>query len=395
MGRPKKKNGIEHPQPRVTVVREEEGDTDVLVGLVEDANSLRSVSIIQRTRLAAFVDHFQKVQRLRVSLDIAKAHLEIHSRRDPLTEALRKRVWPVEEWAADQLKELVMNHPTYKWWGRIHGISFVSMAQILGIIEGFGRFYEKDHFMIPASLIGGERAPMTVQLFDRDGNPTEQKDMVWVEGIERFTMPSKLRKFAGLVPGQRLEKGRVASYATNLKGALYRLATFSLLMKKKKYFQFFEAYREQKRTTLQANGVRILPTPKGKFCATCEEEKQVLKARFCPDCESPLTAKTEPEGIIWKQHFFLMCVVRVESLFLNHLWQVWRKEVGLPVVDPYPFTSFGGNHEVDSYIDAWKMVDYDQPQEPKFKFDRTEYMQSINEIMQLPPPQPNQQYADA
>lgn len=354
----------------VSLVVDDTPDGEQEVILAEDPTSLEEAvqveKYIKRSSLVTLTDHFEWLQNGRVGCDIRLAHLHLRQRTDPDTQEMRDMLKPLERRLKDKLSEAVVSHPTYDWWGRIEGISFLTMARILGAIDGFGRFYDVGDPMIPHNLIEPNRKPVTVQMFDEDGKPTAQKKVFWVEGIERFTTPGKLKKFAGLVPGQKLEEGKRAGYSTRLKGIMYRLATFSLLMKKKNYFNFFCEFRKEKLAKLISEGVKILPTPKGKWCLTCEEEKTVKSAKFCPDCDSPLQAKSEPDGVMYKIHFFLLCVNRVESLFLQHLWQVYRTAVGLPVVDPYPIAILG--HQ--GYIDAWQMATLKEPQEPKFSYTK-------------------------
>ena len=49
------------------------------------------------------------------------------------------------------------------------------------------------------------------------------------------------------------------------------------------------------------------------------------------------------------------------QLMLQHTWEVWRKGVGLPAPEPYPFTILQPPHDPSHKIGPWDMVDVKEP----------------------------------
>jgi len=320
----------------------------------EAAVKFDELSLQKLTRETSFVTlskAFLAVQKVRVGCDVGLAHLVKHGKTDSDREELRDRAKELEQWISRRLKDRITAHPTYPWWSRIEGISHLTMARVIGFIDGFGCFYEVGDALIPND--GKVRCPITVTIFDEEENPIGEKQMVWVEGIERLTTASKAKKYAGLVPGQEQEKGKKLSYNKKLKTTLWRLAVYSFLMKNGKYHDFYTMYKEHMLQRLTGRGIKILPTPKGKFCRVCNTEVEVKQAKYCPDCKSELGKKEEPEGIIWQGHFHMMCQRKMISLFVIHLWSVYREALGLPVREPYP-AEYLGHQQI---IRAWDMVD--------------------------------------
>ncbi len=99
--------------------------------------------------------------------------------------------------------------------------------------------------------------------------------------------------------------------------------------------------------------IKVLPTPKTRFCVGCNEEKGVKSARFCPKCGTELALKTEPPGFIWEGHVRQMCMRRMIKLFLDLLWAVWREAKDLPLRQPYAVEFLGHS----TIITPWDMVD--------------------------------------
>lgn len=321
----------------------------------EDAVKLDELSLQKLIHQNPFVmlsKAFMMVQKVRVGCDVGIAHLAKHGKTDPDREELGEKTKALEKWISRRLKDRITAHPTYPWWSRINGISHLTMARVIGFIDDFGCFYDVEDALIPND--GKAREPITVTVFDEEENPIGEKQVVWVEGIERFTTASKAKKYAGLAPGEGTgERGKPLSYNKKLKTTLWRLAVYSLLMKKNKYHEFYTMYKEHLLQRLTNRGIKVLPTPKGRFCRVCEMEVEVKKAKYCPECKSELGKKEEPEGIIWQGHFHMMCQRKMISLFVIHLWSVYREALGLPMREPYP-AEYLGHQQI---IYAWDMVD--------------------------------------
>lgn len=330
-------------------------DPVLLENSEEDTVKLDKLSLQKLTRENSFVTlskAFLAVQKVRVGCDVGISHLAKHGKTDSDREELGERAKALEKWISRRLKDRITAHPTYPWWSRIEGISHLTMARVIGFIDGFGCFYDVCDHLIPKD--GKAREPITVTIFDEEEKPIGEKQVVWVEGIERLITASKAKKYAGLVPGQEQEKNKTLSYNKKLKTTLWRLAVYSLLMKKNKYHEFYTMYKEHLLQRFTARGIKILPTPRGRFCRVCNTEVEVKKAKYCPDCKSELGKKEEPQGIIWQGHFHMMCQRKMVSLFVIHLWSVYREALGLPVREPYP-AEYLGHQEI---IRAWDMVDH-------------------------------------
>ncbi|MBI4149275.1 hypothetical protein HY491_02410 [Candidatus Woesearchaeota archaeon] len=300
-----------------------------------------------RTPLVVLSDAARAIERMRIMAQVRLKHLQRRGNACSYTAELLARAQALETWVDKTLADLVHHHPAAPWFSRVKGTGGEAIGKVLGYIQAFGRFYPPGDKMIPGYVA---REPVAV-LMPADGNPDklEERQMVWVEGIERFTTPSKLRKYAGLVPEQQRAAGRISSFNTDLRVMLFRLGV-SLLRANGKYAGFYGEYKSR---LSGREGIKVIPTPKGRWCPSCGESKSVKNARHCPDCGSELSLKTEPEGVMYQGHLHLMAHRRMMQLFLDHLWVVWRGALALPLRDPYPIEYLGHSR----FILPWDMVD--------------------------------------
>jgi hypothetical protein len=289
-----------------------------------------------------FADHAMKLEGMRVAAQVRLRHLERNRQTDEDTLELFRRAKELEDFVDGRLNYFVYGHPTAKWWQRVSGCHPQLMGKIIGEIELFGRFYEAGDPMIPRYV---RRAAQKSE----DG-----KSYVWVEGIERFTTPAKLLKFAGMLPESRRVFGEKADHSIALKSLLHRLTVYGFMMAKERYYDHYARYKAWRRAKLQEEGVQVLPTPKGRFCPACNKEVQVPRTTFyCPTCNTKLGMKLEPEGILWAGHFDNMCRRKIKVLFLCHLWAVWREVLDLPLREPYAMEHLGHT----TPISPWDMCD--------------------------------------
>lgn len=287
-------------------------------------------------------------ERLRVATQVRLTHLENRGQEDPATKKVLRLLKEVEKFTDDSLESLVEQHPTAHWWKRISGCVSTAgkplqpTAKIIGYIDSFGKYYEVGDPMIPPYVC---RKPEVIN----------GKEMVFVAGIERLQTISKLWKYAGLTPGAKREIGKKHGFNSNLKSMLYRLMRYGFQMQANhsKYYKLYLRYKEQKRKSLEAQGIRVKSTPQEKYCPTCGENKKLPSGtRLCPQCGGPLNKKEEPEGIVWAGHLDAMARRWTLKLFLAHFWLVYRRAMGLPVRDPYIIDK--GHTTV---IDPWEMCD--------------------------------------
>jgi len=298
--------------------------------------------------IAFFCDAALVVEKARVAAQVRLAHLERRGRKDPDIEEFLARIRDMEQFVDGKLEEWVVQHPTARWWryGKdgdhgIKGAGTEAIGKVIGLIEAFGRFYPAGDPMIPSYV---HREPVA----DDQG-----KLWVWVEGIERLTTPSKLWKYAGLDPGARRTSGAKLGFNSQLRTMLFRLMS-SFMRQRNKYYQEYLRYRDWKREQLAAEGVRIQPTPRGRYCPVCQQELDVPSStRYCPVCGERLGKKEEPSGVLWEGHLDFMARRRAIKLFLAHLWVVWREELRLPVSKPYA-VEHGGH---STAVSPWEMCD--------------------------------------
>lgn len=305
-------------------------ENEILEGLVKPASPV-----------AFFADSLGTIEKARVAAQVRLSHLKRQGREDPDTKELLRLTRGVEQFVTGRLEEWVGQHPTAYWWQGIEGTSLKLMGRVIGLIDKFGCFYPVGDSWIPSYV---QREPV-----ESDGN-----QWVWVEGIERLTTPSKLHKYAGMAPGQKKVSSKLLDFNGELRTVLFRLFQFGFMMNQNKYYDQYIRYKEYKQRMYQAEGIKILPTPPGRYCPACDEEKDVrATTHFCPDCGNQLFRKQEPPGVIFAGHLDMMCRRRAIKLFLDHLWVVWREALGLPLRQPYP-VEYLGHSQV---LTPWDMVD--------------------------------------
>ncbi|MBI2062985.1 MAG: hypothetical protein HYT61_01960 [Candidatus Yanofskybacteria bacterium] len=305
----------------------------------------RPLGLAKPIGAAGFAASALSTEGLRVASQVRNAHLAIAKRTDPDTKELEKRTKHLESFVDGKLKEYATSHPTFFWWSRITGCYLEIMGKILGIIEEFGKWYPAGDVMIPPGI----KYPQPVD--DGSGNL-----WVFVRGIERLTKPSALRKFAGLTPESKREAGELLEFNLELRTILFRLGQFGFMFRKNRYYEQYLLYKGWKLAELGRLGVKVMPTPKGRYCAKCVQEKTVPKTTFfCPDCNTKLSPKKEQEGVLFEGHLDMMCRRWMVQRFLDHLWAIWREAEGLPVTNPYVQGILG---HVD-IIDPWQMCDKD------------------------------------
>jgi hypothetical protein len=317
------------------------------------------VGLIQQKSLVMLADAAGKIEKVRVAAQIRITHLEKKGRKCPDTEELLNRSQELEDWVDKRLAQLIKEHPASHWFTQIKGTGGELIGKVIGHIEAFGRFYDPGDPQIPGYVV--DRPPVLVEevVEEKEKKKLVVKPKVWVEGIERLATPSKLRKYAGLIPGLRRAAGQKLEYNAQLKTMLWRLGS-SFLKAKNRYYNFYLDYKERLTKRLSQEGFRIIPTPRGRYCSLCEREVMKKMARFCPVCHEPLSLKEEPEGVKYEGHIHLMAQRRMLQLFLDHLWVIWREALGLPLRQPYPIEYLGHSR----IISPWDMIgDMNKPGE--------------------------------
>lgn len=273
------------------------------------------------TNLSHFTDMHVKAQKVRVAAGNRLAHLKKYGRSDDRCEHIYKMAMNMESTLEEYIAEDFKSHPTYPWTSRIKGCGLEAAAKVIGIIEGV--------------------------TFKSTGR----------SGIEAFDTVSRLRRFAGLAPvdgkTEKVSRGQKGlHYSPELRMMLWRLLT-SLMRAKGVWYEKYKENDDYYTNRFTRNGFRIIETPPGRYCPTCQEIKEVSKTtRNCPDCGDKLMPKREPPHVVFRGHVVNMAKRRTIRLWLDCLYLVWREALGLPVRSPY-IVEYGG-HDL---IDPWSMVD--------------------------------------
>jgi hypothetical protein len=285
----------------------------------------------RKSSLEVLGDASMIAEGVRTRAEIRLSHLARRGETCPDTAKILVAAQQFEAVADGMLAERIEVHPVWPYVSHIKGCGRENVAKVIARIEKFGRFYDVGDPVIPPYVT---REPEEYPFLNRNTDEIEYRTGIWVAGIERLTMPSKLRKLAGRVPGLRREKGKKIMYDQTLKMLTWRLGS-SLMKAQGRFYEFYETYRAEMEKKLQASGIRIVPTPKGRMCFECDKEVVLKAARFCPDCGGPLSLKKEPEGMIYRGHVHNRAAARMTQMFLDSLWAAWRESLGLPVVTPY------------------------------------------------------------
>lgn len=314
----------------------------------------------EKGELAYFTNMSFIAERMRVAPTVRLAHLEKLHKSSPDTERLLELVIPVEKYIDGVLAALIEPHPTWPWAKRSKGIGKENFPKCVGRIEKFGKYYPPGDPKIPPYVT---RPLETYWELDRKGNVVE-KQGIWVEGIERLSLPSKLWKLSGqsVKDGHaaRRERGVKLSFDSVLRMAFHRL-NISLMRAGGIWYSggdseqgYSRGYQGHKKVIIDkktVEGYKIIPTPKERECPNCGPV-DVKVGKYCPNCGETLSLKKEGPGILYTGHVHNMALRLMGKDFQLCLWRVWREALGLPVAD-----SYGEARHGHVRIDPWKMVD--------------------------------------
>jgi len=309
---------------------------------------------VEKGDLAYWAGAAMSIEKARVAAEVSLAHMLKYGGDLPDRREYLKLLREAEAYADRRLKALIVAHPTYEWARRIKGIGKQSevFAKVVGEIERFGKFYDVGDPDIPYYV---KRKPQEYRIVI--GGEVQEKVGIFVKGIERVTMASKLRKYAGLYVDEeghapKRQKGEKLPYNGDLRMLLEgRLAT-NLNRAGGVWSQEYHDIRQRMEGECADKGIKLVPTPKERQCLDCGEVVVKKATHVCPRCGGTLSAKEEPEGYIYRGHFHIMVVRKMMQRFLVCLWYVWRQAENLPTPVPYAVKYYG--HKP---IDPWSMVD--------------------------------------
>lgn len=306
------------------------------------------------TNLSYFTDVHMKVQKLRVATGGRITHLMKQGRTDERTQHIHDIAVELEETLERYIAEDFETHPTYPWTSRQKGCGHEAAAKVIGIIEGVTF---KNALL---SDLKDVRIVETMQELKDNWADLEKAHpnmFRWRSGIYAFDTPSKMRRFAGLAPvdgrSEKAKKGQTGlHYNPELRMMLWRLLT-SLMRARGVWYEKYKENEAYYEIRCEREGIKVVPTPAGRFCSVCLVEKEVSKTtKICPDCGEKLMAKGEPPGVIFRGHLVNMAKRRTIRLWSDLLWVVWRQALNLSTRTPY-IVEYGGHH----LIDPWEVVD--------------------------------------
>ena len=298
----------------------------------------RKLKQVRKSPLAILADAERKVEKIRVLCEVRLAHLARFERTCKDTETLLSYIRPVEEWVDGRMSELIEDHPAQWWFSHIKGIGKENIAKCIASIERFGRYYPEGDPEIPPEV---KRAAEDYVVLDENGNVVEKRG-IWVEGIERLSMPSKQRIFIGHYPGAKRKRGEKLPYSADAKTLFWRVGE-SLTRAGGSYYHYYLQYKDYLNQRETAAGKKVVPTPKERYCTHCDKDVVKKAAKYCPDCGEILSQKEEAPDVIHLGHLHMMARRKMQQLFSDHLNVVWRQALGLSTREPYPIERLGHN----------------------------------------------------
>ena len=250
--------------------------------------------------LPALIDAALAIEKPRVASEVRQKHFANQGKKDSETDELHRRLVDLETYVDARVATLIKAHPAYPWFSRVKGVGKENIGKVVGLID-----------------------------------------------IEKDDTVSSLWKFAGFAPvdgkAEKRQRGTKLQYNSQLRSTCWRLGT-SLLKARGKFYEYYLREKERYLTKYASQGIRVIPTPAGRYCPTCLVEVEAKARKYCPTCGSLLSKKQEPEGVIFEGHVHNQAVRKMIKLFLALLWDSWREAEGLPTRVPYPAEYLGHNH---------------------------------------------------
>lgn len=229
-----------------------------------------------------------------------------------------------EEETREDMDDAFQAHPTHEWLSQVTGVGATLACKILSRVDAEKAPYDSSMWKYCGlSTVPGEKYKCpeceVVKGFPAGYNVSGEHK----EGGAGSKCSGTLEKVAGPDDGIRVaqpspRKGEPASYDQYAKKVMYQIATSIL---------------QQHGASKSRGGDG---TPYGRLYETWREEAEVERPNW-------------PDG---RKHY--RALRKLEKLFLSHLWQVWREELGLDTPDPWIFAH--GGHDASQRIDPWEMV---------------------------------------
>jgi hypothetical protein len=331
-----------------------------------------------------------RIQKTRVATNNREKHLEKLGKEDERVHAIYMASYDLERTVERYIAEEFVKHPVYPWTSKQWGCGLELAAKVVGIIENttFAGAVISDLEKIGVKVTKDQYKEQRVELEKKYPDIFDRRS-----SIRAFDNISKLRRYAGRAPidgkMEKVVKGeKEIHYNPELRMMTWRLLVSFLrqcryycpVCNNKVYkkdivcehcqsniegkaikvsgvwYREYEKNKEYYTSRCKTDGLKIIPTPKGRYCPICNEEKEVSQTKKnCPDCGARLMAKEEPPGIIFMGHIDNLAKARTIRFWIDCLWIVWRQALGLDTRSPWVL-EYGGHQKL---INPWKMIDED------------------------------------
>lgn len=142
----------------------------------------------------------------------------------------------------------------------------------------------------------------------------------------RVITAGKVNKYLGLVPGQRLQAGKLGGFNTLMKGRTWVLSRNVIMANDSYYAEIYRIEKEfyRNRPDLIAEDGFVLRCPHDHFVATQQKEGDV----FCPGCKENYDLKTKMAVIshkkkpAWKKWINAMAARWMRKILLSHATEI-------------------------------------------------------------------------
>lgn len=152
---------------------------------------------------------------------------------------------------------------------------------------------------------------------------------------ERAKTAGAVWRFAGLDPTLEWKKGQKRPYNARLKVLSWKLADSFKKQKGREGCFYGHEYERQKLVYVERN-------ERGDYE---ERAKETLTTRNLGD---NVTRKAYERGRLPDGRVDQMAMRWAAKLFLSHFLEEWRRQLGLPIVAPYPIAHLGHAHKIEA-----------------------------------------------
>jgi hypothetical protein len=349
-------------------------------------------------------DTYGQIQKQRVAADNrirAATQGEDTNQPHPIASFLSTRLADIEKELFNEMKDAVKDHPAWPWLSDIKGVGPTLATKVLGLILDIERFptvaklwkfsgyglnvsgepYDPDYaglYELGTDIVpldrNGRLYTITNRMsfdeftgvydIDTDDPDSNLAEYVANPSEEQWPVGKGTMFYLGSnsdvvyiveVGGpdterQRPKKGEKLSYNVRLKTALY-LVGDSFIKSRSPYRDLYDRKKEYYRLTKQIQPLkRLMPEEIELGGIPDRGDKEGKKQWDKMIREANKRAGESHDGAVWiDAHVDNAARRYMVKIFLSHLWEVWRKEEGLPVREPYAITNLGHQTKFDPW----------------------------------------------